>query len=327
MSDDVISPNAASGFHDADAYDTYRPSYPADAVDQLLDRLEVTTTQQTAVIADHRPLRIVEIGAGTGKFTEVLARRAAAQATTTSVPWTIVAVEPHTQMRAQLAAKALPHVTVVDGYAADVRQVADGRADAVVIAQAFHWWVRMCRGEKFASMESLKEVHRILKPGALVGLIWNIDDYNKPLEWPAQTRWEAAFNQLVFTLADDGSPRFRDNKWQQPFAEAARSVDGRPALFTPLVDDRTQWAVQLTPDALWKRYATLSQVAKLPEEEDGEGVDGLAGDRADGAAPASRKAVRRRMDAVLAAGEDVERNAQGEVTTHGVTYFAWARKI
>ena len=123
---------ASSGFHDAGAYDAHRPSYTDEAVTAFLGRLQVLGG---STASEGKPLKIVEIGAGTGKFTESLSRKAA----TGTPPLDIVAVEPHEQMRAQLAAKNLPHVTVVDGHGTNLATVADGAADAVIVAQAFHW--------------------------------------------------------------------------------------------------------------------------------------------------------------------------------------------
>lgn len=126
---------ASSGFHDAGAYDAYRPSYTDEAVTAFLDGFKNLSGGSN----DGQPLKIVEIGAGTGKFTECLSRKASAGSASASPAFEITAVEPHEQMRAQLAAKNLPHVTVVDGHGADLGTIADSTADAVIVAQAFHW--------------------------------------------------------------------------------------------------------------------------------------------------------------------------------------------
>ncbi len=61
-----------------------------------------------------------------GKFTEVLAQR--------EEGYRIIAVEPHEQMRTNLAKKELPEVAVKDGGAYDI-PVEDNSMDAIIIAQ------------------------------------------------------------------------------------------------------------------------------------------------------------------------------------------------
>jgi tRNA G46 methylase TrmB len=68
---------------------------------------------------------IVEIGAGTGKFTELAEREEGFE---------IVAVEPHEEMRRCLLGKDLRGVTVVDDDARNV-PVEDGWGNACVAAQ------------------------------------------------------------------------------------------------------------------------------------------------------------------------------------------------
>ncbi|EPE09219.1 2-heptaprenyl-1 4-naphthoquinone methyltransferase [Ophiostoma piceae UAMH 11346] len=288
---------ADRGFHDASAYDAHRPSYRPEVVSAFLGQLGVLEHTGAA------PLKIVEIGAGTGKFTQVLSGKAAED----KVSLDVIAVEPHDQMRAQLIAKNLPHITVVKGHGADLGIVQDATVDAVVIAQAFHW---------FANAEALAEIRRVLKPGAFVGVIWNIEDYNKPREWTADSPFDQALNDIILSLTHDGSPRFRDSKWQQAFVDAARA-----GLYAPLDDDRVQWTVTLSPDALWKRLLTLSQIANLPET--GPSDDKEAADTS--LQPTSRATVHRRVEAATAR-DDAPRDAQGNVTIHAVTYFAWAQK-
>lgn len=72
-------------------------------------------------------------------------------------------------MRRELEGKALPGVTVKEASAEDLRgaNVPEEWADGVVVAQAFHW---------FATEQALGEIHRVLKPGGVLGMIWNIDD-------------------------------------------------------------------------------------------------------------------------------------------------------
>ena len=117
-----ISPAAEAGFRDATAYDAYRPSYPAEAVDAFLARLGV---------AGAPGARVVEVAAGTGKFTEQLARR--------PERFAVRAVEPHDGMRARLHDKAradpdLVGVHVLPGKA-EKMPLEDEWGDACVAAQ------------------------------------------------------------------------------------------------------------------------------------------------------------------------------------------------
>lgn len=108
---------AEEGFKDAASYDAFRPSYPPEAVEAFLGRLKV---------AEQDEAKIVEIASGTGKFTELLARR--------PERFTVKAIEPHTGMREKLAEKDLRGIEVTDGKA-DKMPVEDEWGDACIAAQ------------------------------------------------------------------------------------------------------------------------------------------------------------------------------------------------
>ncbi|CCF38633.1 methyltransferase [Colletotrichum higginsianum] len=149
------------------------------------------------------------------------------------------------------------------------------------------------RTTRFATPESLKEIHRVLKPTAVLGLIWNIEDYNKPQHWEAST-----------PLGSDGQPRFRDFVWKDDVVlEGGRKM---PLFSVPVGEEKVPFTTWLTPEAIWNRLRTLSQVAVLQGEAAG--------------------AFKARFDAILG-GESVERNERGEVALHGVTYFAWTSRL
>jgi len=101
MSPSTLHQGAAKGFADAATYDAYRPSYSSEATQKFLSHLH---------LADVPHARVLDLAAGTGKMTEVLAAR--------HEGFEIVAVEPHEGMRAELEKKELPGVEVKDGFAA-----------------------------------------------------------------------------------------------------------------------------------------------------------------------------------------------------------------
>jgi len=116
-----LNPRAATGFQNAASYDAHRPTFPAEAVDKLLTHLGVANVKNA---------RIIDLGCGTGKFTEALAGR--------EEEFEVVGVEPHAGMREQLVKKKLRGVQVEEGNAAHM-PIEDGWGDAVIAAQVSCW--------------------------------------------------------------------------------------------------------------------------------------------------------------------------------------------
>lgn len=109
---------ATTGFSNASLYDQHRPSYPAEAVEKLLAGVH---------IAGRNNARVIDLGCGTGKFTELLAAR--------PEKFEICAVEPHQEMREELVKKDLGSaVKVIDGSATNT-YVDDKWAAALIAAQ------------------------------------------------------------------------------------------------------------------------------------------------------------------------------------------------
>lgn len=148
-----LHPTAASGFsRQAEAYAKARPEYPKAAENWLQTILKVGPNS-----------KVLEVGAGTGKFTKRLVDTGA----------NVVAVEPIAAMREQFR-KLFPTLTPIAATAEQL-PFSEQSFDAVVCAQSFHW---------FATTEVLKEFARVLRPGGHLGLIWNIRDESVP--WVAK---------------------------------------------------------------------------------------------------------------------------------------------
>ncbi len=147
---DLHARQAASFGAAADIYERARPSYPQASLNFLLEG-----------IGDGA--RVVDLGAGTGKFTRLIAERGL----------DVTAIEPSDGMRQQLAA-VLPDVSALKGTAEQM-PLPDSSVDVVLAAQAWHW-VDVPR----ASVE----VARVLRPGGRLGLIWN--DRDERVDWVAR---------------------------------------------------------------------------------------------------------------------------------------------
>ncbi|MDQ3067931.1 MAG: methyltransferase domain-containing protein [Actinomycetota bacterium] len=210
---DAISDVARSFARVAPAYERSRPSYPKDAVAWLGRRLGLA------------PGRVVlDLAAGTGKLTRQL------------VPFgaEVLAVEPLHEMRAELA-HAVPGVTPLEGTAEAI-PLADASVDAVTVGQAFHW---------FDGPVAVKEIHRVLRAGGGVGLLWNAladDEVGRAAE--------AVRGQLV--------ERSSDETWSRAFTGE---------LFLPLEQRTFEFRERLAREDFIERFSTISVVAALDEDE------------------------------------------------------------
>lgn len=138
------------------AYDSVRPAYPDEAVAALVDAARCARGADASVQGG--PLRAADIGAGTGKMSESLARAGLL----------VDAVEPSEAMRAQ--ASSIEGVTWHDGVA-EQTGLPNDLYDIVVFAQSWHW---------VDSERAGLEAARILAPGGALGIVWNQMDVSIP---------------------------------------------------------------------------------------------------------------------------------------------------
>jgi SAM-dependent methyltransferase len=248
---------AARGFSAAaDAYERSRPDYPAEAVELLADRLEL------------RPGRtVLDVGAGTGKLTRLLLPTGAR----------LLALEPVVEMRAKLLATS-PGAEALDGLAEAV-PLPDASVDAAVCAQAFHW---------FDAPRALRELHRVLRPGAWLVLIWNVRDEAVP--------WVKAMGDLVADLQEH-IPRHQDEAWKPV-------VDDTP-WFDRVETSTFRHGQVLSPDGILDRLASMSAVAA--------------------ATPAVRAALLAAVAEVLATDPDTA--GRNEIVLPYSTELHWLRRL
>jgi SAM-dependent methyltransferase len=210
---------AARGFEAAvDRYERGRPTYPDDAVAFLVRTLSIGEGTD-----------VVELGAGTGKFTALLVPTRAQ----------IVALEPVAAMR-QALERNCPSVTAIDGTAEEI-PLDNGSADTVVAAQSFHW---------FDADRALHEIHRVLRPDGTLGMIWNVRD--------EATDWSERLTAIFDRLTGDG-PRYRDMRWRGAFA--------RTELFGPLHHQLSYHVHKVTREQFLDRVLSVSYVASAPDDE------------------------------------------------------------
>lgn len=212
-----VHTSAQQGFStQAVTYAQGRPDYPRQLTGWLADTLHIDALSS-----------VIDLGAGTGKFTRLLS---------TLAP-TLIAVEPVAAMGAQLT-KLLPDVRLVNGTAESIPLPA-ASADAVVCAQAFHW---------FSTEAALAEIHRVLKPGGRLGLVWNVRDES--------VDWVAAITDIITPYEGD-TPRFHTGRWREAFTGEYFSE--------PEMTRFPYSHVGSPQEVIMDRFLSVSFIAALPE--------------------------------------------------------------
>ena len=207
----------------AGLYARCRPSYPDAAVDHIVSRCGLGPGSL-----------LVDVGCGTGISSRQLAAR--------GVP--VLGIEPNADMRAQAEAEPPPPGCPAPRYAAgraEATGLPDAVADAVLAAQAFHW---------FDAEAALREFRRILKRDGWVALLGNERDESDP--------FTAAFGEVI-----------RSGRGAAAL-ESARGRAGEPLLVNPLFRDSSRVVFansqELDEDGVLGRAFSASYAPREPAQ-------------------------------------------------------------
>lgn len=215
----LYAKRASSFGAEAAAYAEHRPDYPVDGV---------RWTLEPVLPAPDAALDVLDLGAGTGKLTASLI----------ALGHRVTAVEPDPGMLAVLRTR-LPSVTAVAGGAEEI-PLPDASVDAVVVGQALHW---------FDQDRALPEIARVLRPGGVLGALWNSDDDR--VEWIAELGRVCHDQRVSFT------------RWPPE-----KRIAAHPA-FCPVEDTHVPHRQRRTAESLLATIATQSSMLVMaPHERD-----------------------------------------------------------
>ena len=205
----------------AGTYNEHRPDYPAAALQWCVAPLR----------REINGLRVLDLGAGTGKLTALLAKLGA----------DVTAVDPDESMMAVLRSQ-MPSVHALHGPAEEI-PLPDGSVDAVLCGQSLHW---------FDLPRALPEIARVLTSGGVLAAMWNSDDDRVP--WVAGLR--------------DASEGVGAAPLSARRAEAAGTrIDEFGQLFLPAECAEFKNSFLRTADSLVVTMSTHSQLLVMPPAE------------------------------------------------------------
>ncbi|XP_062597945.1 uncharacterized protein LOC134259372 [Saccostrea cucullata] len=179
-----VIPVAKAGFVDGGNYETYRPGYTDEVVKEVISM----ATDSVESCDDDCEYDILELGAGTGKFTECLFKLC-------PQGMKVLVTEPSSDFVKTLEEKN-PGVNTRQCSANNI-PLPDNSVKAIIAAQCFHW---------FANDENITEIVRVLKPGGNFVLVWNILDEKSLLN--------ADFQKFILKWIKD-TPQYYDMRWEK----------------------------------------------------------------------------------------------------------------
>jgi SAM-dependent methyltransferase len=178
----------------------------------------------------------VDLAAGTGRLTRELAAAGAS----------VTAIEPTDEMRALIRdAHALPGT-------AESMPVPDGSADAVFVAEAFHW---------FDGAAALGEIARVLRPRGGLAVMWNV---GRPQDEEQPWRLEVVdlVKDIYYHPQGRRVPAAAGNDWRE---QTAWQRGPGWELFEPLELHRFEHLQRMTADDYLAFVSSWSFVGVLDE--------------------------------------------------------------
>lgn len=212
MSSAPVSERALSFGGIAQSYDRYRPAPPVEAADWMLP-------------ADRG--RVVDVCAGSGSFSRLLAGRAGQ----------VISVDLDPRMLAVLRSRSPGGAGAVCATG-EILPFLSGTVDAVLVSSGWHW---------LDAARAVPEIARVTRPGGVLGVVWSGPD--RRVSW---------VQDLLGGSHDRGGKRSRSRRELfiapgQPFGVPERRV--------------IEWSLSRTPSELVGLAGTYSVVITSGPEE------------------------------------------------------------
>ena len=179
---------------------------------------------------------VLDLGAGTGKLTRLLARRFARA----------IAVEPNDSMRSLLHEQVTHSCFVLEG-SAEAIPLADESVDGVFCGDCFHW---------FDWRVAIPEIERVLRPRGVLVLGFHASGGDSDPPYP-QAAEDALLRHLRPGVATGGSI-YDSGAWREPFADSG---------LEPLQEEVFEHVERRDRDDMVSLALSQSICSALPDDE------------------------------------------------------------
>lgn len=220
----IMNPAAKSFDICSEIYEDSRPGYPDAVANFFKKKLGFNTLS-----------KLLELAAGTGKFTDLLVQHDLHPTVTEWLPNMLAILKAkHPKLSSAIAkAESIPFK--------------DTTFEGVLTAQAFHW---------FANHVTLKDIARVLKSGGYLCILFQ--------ERNSQVSWGYEYHKIIFSYPHEAIVKFELGAWKSAFENQH--------YFSPLEHQKFTYSHHFFKKNLIQRALGMSFIAALSETKKAEVV-------------------------------------------------------
>jgi len=231
-------------------YDNSRPNYSPQTIEKVSD---IINNYNQSI--KYKPLEIVEVATGTGKFTKSFMKYEKINNDSQN-NYTIT--EPMETFLGQLNIESIQSDKwKIDKYVTSsdkLHMIKDKSCDAVIAAQSFHW---------MSNIQTLREFNRVLSPNCPIIFVWNSFDVRLDYINQIENIIDSVYKKIE-SKTNEIIPRYRTMKWEEIFT--TNNMETKK-YFKPLKKWQGIQNYSFTQENVLNHCSSISVISSLPDDE------------------------------------------------------------
>lgn len=190
------------------SYELGRPEYCVEKVRRILHDVGIQNWKSDATRRVFPMHPVLELGCGTGKFTRTLVKILLEYAPPGHSLNLILSDPADMSSHVQ---KEFPDIRFIKTVASHLHELDTNSCSAIIAAQAFHW---------FSDLQSIQEIHRVLRPGSYFVALWNTRDTTVSVSAPNTlipnpSYYMPQLEAFIDSYYDPSTPRQQTMEWHR----------------------------------------------------------------------------------------------------------------